>query len=164
MPRQAPRPCSAPGCPALVTAGAYCPDHAPQYVSPHEAGRGTASQRGYGARWRRLRQMVLATYPICADPYGEHRATGQVVAATDVDHITARSAGGADTLANLQALCHACHSRKTVTADGGFGRKKDSVADGGGAGQISRAFEVETARRAFRTHPRNARRGVHGRS
>ena len=24
---------------------------------------------------------------------------------------------------NLQALCHECHSRKTVTEDGGFGRK-----------------------------------------
>lgn len=42
--------------------------------------------------------------------------------ATHVDHVIARSKGGADILNNLVSLCPSCHSRKTVRADGGFGR------------------------------------------
>jgi 5-methylcytosine-specific restriction protein A len=85
-----------------------------------DAQRGTASQRGYGARWRRLRDAFLQSNPICMDP--SHARAGQVVAATDVDHITPKAQGGRDEWSNLQALCHACHSRKTASQDGGFGR------------------------------------------
>lgn len=45
-----------------------------------------------------------------------------VVQATDVDHIVPREQGGSDQWSNLQALCHSCHSKKTATEDGGFGR------------------------------------------
>ena len=75
--------------------------------------RGSAAARGYGARWRLLRRMVLNRDPMCA-----HCGA----AATDVDHIIPRRAGGADTFANLQSLCKACHSRKTARRDGAFGR------------------------------------------
>jgi 5-methylcytosine-specific restriction protein A len=153
MPTQAPHPCAAPGCPALVERGRYCPQHAPQYVAPHEAARATASERGYGARWRRLRTMALSRNPICADPWGVHAKAGQVIAAVDVDHILPRSQGGQDVLENLQGLCHACHSRKTVMSDGGFGRETQAGDDEGRGNQISGAFEAETARRAFRTRP-----------
>lgn len=34
--------------------------------------------------------------------------------AVSVDHIQPRRAGGSDEHANLQSLCHACHSRKTL--------------------------------------------------
>lgn len=38
---------------------------------------------------------------------------GIVTPATDVDHVTPLRRGGTNDPANLQALCHPCHSRKT---------------------------------------------------
>jgi 5-methylcytosine-specific restriction endonuclease McrA len=44
--------------------------------------------------------------------------------AEHVDHIVARSRGGADfDPRNLMALCASCHSRKTSTRDGGSGNR-----------------------------------------
>ena len=120
MPYTSPRPCRHPGCPSLVggtpgtpgdKGGGYCQQHARQLRQAEDAERGTASQRGYGATWRRLRTMFLAAHPLCADPFGVHE--GRPVAATDVDHIVMRRNGGTDDESNLQPLCHACHSRKT---------------------------------------------------
>jgi 5-methylcytosine-specific restriction enzyme A len=88
--------------------------HAPQ---PQRDQRPSAAARGYDARWRRLRRMVLARQPVCATP-GCNRP------ATDVDHRIAKAAGGDDSFENLVAYCHACHSRKTVACDGGFGRSR----------------------------------------
>jgi 5-methylcytosine-specific restriction enzyme A len=75
--------------------------------------RGSAASRGYGSRWRRLRRMILNQQPLCV------RCGAP---ATDVDHIVPRAAGGDDSASNLQGLCKSCHSRKTATQDGGFGR------------------------------------------
>lgn len=76
--------------------------------------------RGYDARWRKLRRIVLAESPIC-----NHCGAPAV----DVDHIIPLSRGGTHDRENLQPLCHACHSRKTVLEDGGLGygrsRQKD---------------------------------------
>lgn len=62
--------------------------------------------RGYGARWTRLRDYVLARDSglcrICGRP------------ASEVDHIVPRSRGGADDEDNLQAICSACHAKKTA--------------------------------------------------
>ena len=122
MPRRAPRPCAQPGCPALVHRRdrRYCETHHRQRQAEYDRQRGTSAQRGYGSRWRRLRQMVLAEHPLCADPYGIHAARGEVVAATDVDHIKPKRDGGTDDWDNLQALCSSCHSRKTID-DGRWG-------------------------------------------
>lgn len=67
------------------------------------------------ARWRKVRLLVLRDSPLCADPWGDHRAAGRVEVATDVDHIVSRQRAPdlAYTPANLQPLCHSCHSRKT---------------------------------------------------
>jgi 5-methylcytosine-specific restriction enzyme A len=43
-----------------------------------------------------------------------------MVVATDVDHVDGDSENNSQD--NLRSLCHACHSRKTATQDGGFGR------------------------------------------
>lgn len=103
-----------PGCPNLAGDG-YCDDHRDQSPKARaDRGRGSAASRGYGHRWRKLRKMKLHANPVCEDPFGIHAQRGEVEPAVDVDHIRPRSAGGADSLANLQALCHACHSRKTA--------------------------------------------------
>lgn len=118
MPRSAARPCRRPGCPNLTREGRYCAEHRRERQEDYEANRPSSSARGYDARWQRLRKMVLARDPLCSDPFGVHGDTA--VPATDVDHIVPRSQGGTDDESNLQTLCHACHSRKTVQ-DGRWG-------------------------------------------
>ena len=121
MPKRAPHPCSVRGCPDLVhDGGRYCLQHAPLVWREHDRGRPSSAVRGYGYRWRKLRRMVLARDPLCADPFGEH---GNIkVPATEVDHIVPLSQGGGASPDNLQALCKSCHSRKTAAEDGGWGR------------------------------------------
>lgn len=110
------RPCAAPGCGALVSKG-YCAAHA-QRASPARAagGRGTAHERGYGARWRRARENYLAENPLCA----ECARQGRVTPARVVDHVKPHR--GDEALFwdenNWQALCdHTspwnCHGEKT---------------------------------------------------
>lgn len=79
--------------------------------------RGSSAARGYGPAWRKLRLAILRERPLCEAPGCNHGAT-------DVDHRIARERGGTDDPSNLVALCHACHSRKTVRVDGGFGRAR----------------------------------------
>lgn len=105
MPRAIPVPCTHPGCGALVRGGSLCRQHRSDRFGPQDPARAGSSERGYGAGWRRLRAMVLAREPLC-------RACG--APATDVDHVTPKSAGGGDDEANLQALCGACHRGKTI--------------------------------------------------
>ena len=56
--------------------------------------------------------MVLALHPLCA----ECETHGRTTPATDVDHVIDRAARPDLELeqGNLRALCHACHSRKTI--------------------------------------------------
>ncbi len=111
MPDRPQRPCARPGCPAL-TAGNWCPAHQPKPTL--EFSRESASRRGYGRRWQRLRLVVLANEPLC-------ELCGQL--ATDVDHRVSRARGGLDTFENLRPLCHSCHAKKTVAEDRGLGRR-----------------------------------------
>jgi 5-methylcytosine-specific restriction protein A len=69
--------------------------------------------------------MFLRANPICVDPYKDHE--GEVVAATEVDHITPKREGGKDRWDNLQSLCKACHSKKTAIEDGRWGRGVQSL-------------------------------------
>ena len=80
--------------------------------------RPSSAKRGYGRAWRKLRQEHLDVEPYCV----RCRQLGQLVEATDVDHIVSRRRGGSDEHSNLQSLCHSCHSRKTAKHDGGGGR------------------------------------------
>ncbi len=97
-------PCLQPGCPEL-TANRYCDRHRREY----DQRRGGSSARGYGAAWRRLRLVILHRDPVC-------RACGREPA-NEVDHIVSKTNGGTDDPSNLQGLCKACHSRKTVLED-----------------------------------------------
>lgn len=112
MPVRAASVCTRPGCRGLVRDGvcSACGPRQRAAQREHDERRGTAAQRGYGARWRRVRAAYLAAHPLCV----ECERAGRVVPATDVDHIVARRRGGSDEWSNLQALCHACHSRKTA--------------------------------------------------
>ncbi len=106
MPTAMHRTCRTPGCPNPAAGHmGYCAQHAPLYERQRQQERGTAAQRGYGARWARLRLLVLRAQPAC---------TVCGAPATDVDHILPKRLGGTDSLSNLQALCHACHTRKTM--------------------------------------------------
>ena len=113
MPTKPPRGCAVNGCAELVrNGGAFCAFHARERERTANENRGSSTQRGYGARWQKLRLMFLRANPICADPFGVHR--GEPTPATDVDHILPRSQGGTDAWTNLQPLCKSCHARKTA--------------------------------------------------
>lgn len=107
MPSKPGRPCRAPGCPAVVRDGAWCPAHQQLSVTPDE--RPSASRRGYDVRWRKIRRMVLREEPLCV----ECEKAGRVTAANEVDHIIPLRQGGTHERSNLQPLCKSCHSKKT---------------------------------------------------
>lgn len=82
----------------------------------------SASSRGYGAAWRRLRALVLSQEPLCRPC----AAAGRVTAATEVDHLKPKAKGGADDLENLMPICRPCHHDKTIRDNGG--RVRVSIA------------------------------------
>lgn len=114
-------PCRAIGCAAIVGRAdkGFCDAHAHQRYGWNKSQKGrTASQRGYGSAWRRLRTQILQR-----DSYlcQSCKAQGRYVTATDVDHILAKAHGGTDDPSNLQSLCRSCHQTKTAT-EGRAGR------------------------------------------
>lgn len=130
--------CAYPGCHAPVPRGErYCDRHAKagakrdaEIQAKAKAARdarrrqvrGTTTQRGYGGRWQTLRKRFILQHPYCQECLKQ----GKLTEATDVDHIVPHR-GCARLLfdeANLQALCHECHSRKTAKEDGGFGNRQ----------------------------------------
>ena len=108
MPRRPKRPCRYPGCPNLCESGTYCPEHSAE--SPDRL-RGSATERGYDAKWRRARKRFLQRHPLCANCLSQ----GVLTPATVVDHIVPHR--GDHRLfwdeQNWQPLCKACHDRKT---------------------------------------------------
>jgi 5-methylcytosine-specific restriction endonuclease McrA len=83
------------------TCAVCCP---PLSVAPL---RNTLSNIYKSQQWRVLRHTKLRANPVCE--------SCNSAPSTDVDHIVGMRKGG-DPWAwkNLQALCHACHSRKTA--------------------------------------------------
>ena len=70
-------------------------------LSPHK--------RGYGAKWRKLRNAFIATNPLCRFCL----RLGNIVGAQVVDHIKPHR-GDAKLLydmQNLQSLCFSCHDK-----------------------------------------------------
>ena len=107
MPCKLASPCSFAGCPARATNRGRCQTHARKVDSE----RGTSTDRGYGVNWRRIRGMFLNRHPVCQDESGCWRP------ATDVHHMIAKRRGGSDAFENLQSLCHAHHSAKTLRGE-----------------------------------------------
>lgn len=110
MPYAAGRNCTKAGCGGVIRNG-VCSECGVKRSSNWEKQRKqkSASQRGYGATWRRLRAMVLADSPFCAECLRE----GKYRSATVVDHIKPKAWGGDDSFENLQPLCTAHHKQKT---------------------------------------------------
>ena len=85
---------------------------APQAKQPRLPDHREQSQkRGYDSTWRALSKQVRMEEPLCRHCLRD----GRVEAATCVDHIVPISQAPDLRLvrSNLQALCHACHTRKT---------------------------------------------------
>jgi 5-methylcytosine-specific restriction protein A len=129
MPYRAPGTCRIPGCPRLSHGGGLCDEHKVQRQRQLAEGRHysdlqrpTATERGYGFNWRKLRNAFIRDHPYCADPFGIHK--GALVDATDVHHIISKKEGGSNADSNLQSLCHSCHSRHTDLEDGGGWRRR----------------------------------------
>lgn len=92
--------------------------HKPRKCSAKIA-RPSAAARGYDKAWQQRRNAFLRQNPLCSDCERQ----GVLTPAYHVDHKIAKAKGGTDDESNLQALCHSCHSRKTVRCDNGFGRR-----------------------------------------
>lgn len=118
MPTAVLRACSGPGCSNLVAAGCC-----PECQRTRERARGTATARGYDARWRSRRRRFLARYPFCGmRPNGQVPvmsqcfALGLLVDATQVDHVVPHRGNQQrfwDEQGNWQALCASCGGRKS---------------------------------------------------
>ena len=112
--------------------GSRCRQHARELKREYDRDRPGATQRGYDRKWRRIRAQYLRHHPLC-------QATDEAAlrfharfgdAATDVDHIVPVVQGGTSEWDNLQALCHRCHSAKTM---------RESVRGGGSKSLAQRA-------------------------
>lgn len=108
MPKRLPHPCGYPGCPNLADER-YCPAHKQKVEQAYNQERGSAAARGYDARWRRTRAMVLAEEPLCRECAKE----GRTVPATEVHHRD----GNVENMTreNLESICKPCHSRLTLS-------------------------------------------------
>ena len=105
MPWMSTHPCRYPGCGILLRGRqGYCEEHRSRVRHQQEAGRPSASRRGYDGDWRRRRAEYLEENPYCVVCQDE---------ATEVDHIVPLSAGGEDHPSNWQSLCKTHHSVKT---------------------------------------------------
>ena len=71
----------------------------------------TTTARGYGQAWRVLREQIMQRDAGMCQPC---RRAGLVTAASAVDHIVSRSEWGTDDPGNLEAICAACHAKKTT--------------------------------------------------
>lgn len=104
---------------------------------------------GRDAFWRELRAQVMARDPICKRCHAKP--------SKHADHKLAKRDGGRDELANLEGLCHSCHSSKTAREDGGFGNPRRRGEQGtrrDGRGVVNPPDRpVSSARPPLHTHP-----------
>lgn len=73
--------------------------------------RGTSTERGYGAKWRKIRVHAMRRDNWLCQPC---QREGRITPATECDHIKPKAQGGMDSMDNLQAICNMCHRAKTT--------------------------------------------------
>ena len=106
MPNLPPKPCSFPGCGALVRDGSgRCVKH-PRVAWAKQSG---AVKRVTGRQLQNMRDSLFRRNPLCV----ECERMGRVTAATQRDHIKPLAEGGTEDDSNVQALCRPCHDAKT---------------------------------------------------
>lgn len=106
MPVAAPRPCTHPGCSALVRDGSgRCAKH----PKPEWAKKATETKRIGGRKRQALRAALFAADPLCA----ECKKQGRVTLAVQRDHIVPLAEGGTEDASNTQGLCLPCHEAKS---------------------------------------------------
>jgi 5-methylcytosine-specific restriction protein A len=112
VPDRAPRQCGYHGCPIMRPCPAHV-DPATAKAKDLETHRDPNVRRLYASKeWKYLRDQQLDSFPLCQS----HGEAGKDVPAEEVDHIV-RHRGDPNLFfdpANLQSLCHPCHSRKTA--------------------------------------------------
>lgn len=124
------RQCTHPGCMRL-TAASRCDKH--RYAEEKAAAqgpgfRGTASERGYDARWVMARRNFLRLHPLCQCPdcqEGKVRLTTAIVVDHKIPHKENMDLFWDQS--NWQSMTKPCHDRKTALEDGGFGRPRRDV-------------------------------------
>lgn len=122
MPTRPPRLC--PGCRQRVPAGSRCPRCTTARRRETDARRPSGAARGWTREWAAFVLDYLRRHPTCESPRCAEVPWYARPKATDVDHLDGHSRTCSHALDErvVQALCHPCHSRKTVAVDGGFGR------------------------------------------
>lgn len=98
-----------------VSAESRCPDHRATHGWRNDRQRGNRHQRGYGAKWDKIKPVVLARDGYLCQPCQQK---GRLTPANAVDHIVNKATGGDDSLVNLQSICTECHKTKTNTERG----------------------------------------------
>lgn len=105
------RPCKKIGCAAL-TRKTWCEAHQPDWRE-RERKDSAAWHFLYNTKvWKRMRTYQLLIVPFCSE-CAKHDVRTR---ASDVDHIVPHEGQWHLFMdsTNLQSLCHACHSRKTM--------------------------------------------------
>ena len=107
MPNRPGRLCVGTNCGVIVHyPDTRCATHKLMLSQADQRRRGNSAQRGYDARHRHWRKMVLARHPICCDCH--------MALSTHADHIVPLSKGGTWKLENGQGLCQSDHNKKTA--------------------------------------------------
>ena len=121
------RNCRKAGCNALTDRrDGYCLQHARQSWRENARKYPTATARGYGADWQRIRKHKLAIQPFCEVCEGLAITT----LATEVHHADGCTDNNA--MSNLVSICRRCHM--VIHRGGGFGRAVKLNGDGFSSG------------------------------
>lgn len=123
MPTSPPSFCTK-NCGTLVFGGGQCPECLNETRKQSDRQRPNGYRRGYTTEWAKFSRQFLAENPYCASPACRALPAWARTPATDVDHTDghSRTCPHRYDTTHLQPLCHPCHSTKTATDDGSYGR------------------------------------------
>lgn len=142
MPTAAPKPCTHPGCGALVRDGSSrCAAH-PHAGRFADKRRGSRHQRDYGSAWVKRRARILERDAGLCQPCLREGVT--TPGCNEVDHVIPRAEGGTEDDGNLQAICRPCHQAKTAAEAARGASAGGAAAPRGKGGQILGAWAAGT--------------------